>query len=250
MNLSKENDNHQDFLRLAQQQFANHTYFFTDGSKDERGNVGIGVFSHNLNHSGRLPSFFSICSAEITAIQEAIQYIVNNDLKHAVIFSDLKSALAKISRSTISANSDYLSLRTRQLIYRAVAKGFSIHLAWIPSHSNIKGNDIAHTLANIGRNHPLSNYPQADYREFQALLKHNIWIDWTNQYSEDGQFKAKLYFSSVPQPYKTPWFKDLATCSRKEIVNMCRIRSTHSLNKAHLHKIKIVDDDRCECGEI
>ncbi|CAH1998126.1 unnamed protein product [Acanthoscelides obtectus] len=49
-----------------------------------------------------------------------------------------------------SANSEYSCLTTRKLIHEAAEKGYNIELAWIPGHSNIRGNETADTLANLG----------------------------------------------------------------------------------------------------
>ncbi|CAH2000579.1 unnamed protein product [Acanthoscelides obtectus] len=51
----------------------------------------------------------------------------------------------------MDANSEYGCLTTRKLIHEAAEKGYNIELAWIPGHSNIRGNETADTLANLGR---------------------------------------------------------------------------------------------------
>ncbi|CAH1984448.1 unnamed protein product [Acanthoscelides obtectus] len=40
---------------------------------------------------------------------------------------------------------------SQQLIHEAAEKGYNIELAWISGHSNIRGNETADTLANLGR---------------------------------------------------------------------------------------------------
>ncbi|XP_074042371.1 uncharacterized protein [Leptinotarsa decemlineata] len=248
--LSKQNNNKAEFARLANLKFPNYTHFYTDGSKDTSGRVGYGIFSPTIAKvSASLPSYFSICAAEIWAIKEALRLILDQSFRRVVIFSDSKSALLKITQTAISAHSDLLSLQTKRYVLQAVHSGIAIALVWIPSHCYIPGNDTADRLASMGRYIEPTNHPQADFREFLPEIKSNLWISWSTEYSRLGQHKGVTYHSSIPAPLKKPWFNTFTTCPRDIITTITRMRSNHFLTMAHLHKIRIKEHDRCECGE-
>lgn len=99
-----------------------------------------------------MPDELEICNAEVAAIYEAVIVIIRKKLKNAIIFSDSSSAIQKISRTGVSTGSDFLTLRTRNLLLEADSVGCNIVLAWIPGHVGIQGNVVVDTLASIGRN--------------------------------------------------------------------------------------------------
>ncbi|XP_050509089.1 uncharacterized protein LOC126886263 [Diabrotica virgifera virgifera] len=154
-----------------------HIKFFTDGSVDGEGSAGFGVFSPEINYSytSRLPNYTQICAAEIVAINHALQIILKNGIKQAIICSDSKSAIQKIGRSTYSMETEHSSFMTKRGIIEAKENTVNISLAWIPGHSNIKGNMVADKLANIGRTLNVAAGITLHYSNFLPDIKHSIW---------------------------------------------------------------------------
>ena len=68
---------------------------YTDGSKDND-RVGCGLIINNLSIKQRLPSNVSIFTAEVTAIDLALDTIAESDDDHFIIFSDSLSVLLSL----------------------------------------------------------------------------------------------------------------------------------------------------------
>ncbi|XP_050508948.1 uncharacterized protein LOC126886143 [Diabrotica virgifera virgifera] len=133
--------------------YNNHTHVYTEGSIDPQTNQsGFGIYipSINYKYSSRLHNYTQICTTEIIAVYKAISVCIEKEIMKAVIFLDSKSALSKISSHKWD-QMDYVTIMTKKLLVDANNMGFSIGLEWVPGHQGIKGNEVADSLANIGR---------------------------------------------------------------------------------------------------
>ncbi|XP_072377888.1 uncharacterized protein [Diabrotica undecimpunctata] len=110
-----------------------HTIIFTDGSVDSRGSAGFGVFCPDFeySYSSKLPTQTQVCTAEIIAINHAIQFVLKKDIKRALILSDSKSAIQKIGKTSYSMETKHTSIMTKRGIIEANQQNISIILAWI-----------------------------------------------------------------------------------------------------------------------
>ncbi|KAJ8914541.1 hypothetical protein NQ315_010005 [Exocentrus adspersus] len=249
LGLSKENNNKEEFLRVANREWSDWTWIFTDASKDTENNTGIGVFAADtINFAARIPPFHDICSAETIALNYAMEKVIDKRIRRAIIFSDSKSALQKITSSGIQSKNDYRQLVTKQIITEARLNSTEIELAWIPSHSHISGNERADFLANLGTTLQPTNAPLADHKEFFPIYKENLRNSWVSRFTTISKIKGKNYAASVKTPYTTPWFKTMKA-TRKEITTLVRIRSNHCSVPAHLNRIGVKDTPNCRCGE-
>lgn len=76
-------------------------------------NVGLGIYCESYDHHARLPEFYSIFDAEITAIYLSLKFINDNNTVNALIVSDSKSSLEALTNlytkhPIISRIQDYL----------------------------------------------------------------------------------------------------------------------------------------------
>ena len=116
---------------------------YTDGSKDND-RVGCGLIINNLYIKQRLPSNASIFTAEVTAIDLALDTIAESDDDHFIIFSDSLSVLLSLHNKEMD---NPLILQLLQKLHHLSCAHKTIHLCWIPSHIGIRGNEAADMAA-------------------------------------------------------------------------------------------------------
>ncbi|XP_072375163.1 uncharacterized protein [Diabrotica undecimpunctata] len=184
-NITKNEFNLMNFVNLVKK-FHSYKKFFTDGSTDTIGNAGFGVFSPDINYSfsSKLPNHTQICTAEVTAINHAVQIIREQNITEAIIFSDSKSALQKIKKTGFSKDTEHISYLTKTGIILARNNNIKILLAWIPGHTGITGNYKADQLANIGRSLNIPMNIKLEFSNFTPYLKREIWSNWAAEWYE------------------------------------------------------------------
>jgi len=129
----------------------NMCHIFTDGSKLDIA-VGAGVFSEspnlNLNLALRLPDHCSVFQAEVSAIEALLRHEGELDLPEQAIciLSDSSAAISALKSHTLNSKTVINCLGT----LKELTERHSIHLMWVPGHSNIEGNCKADELARTG----------------------------------------------------------------------------------------------------
>ncbi|XP_023311574.1 uncharacterized protein LOC111692092 [Anoplophora glabripennis] len=245
-------NSNKEFLSIFGPKFEQHTWIFTDGSLDKnQGNVGLGVFIPSINHkfSARLPQLTQICTAEVIAINKAITICLERNLDKSVIFSDSKSALQKISSTEINKDRDHISLKTKIMLLKAEANGCEIKLAWIPGHSNIHGNLVADTLANIGRNSENQVEVELDKNDVLPTIKQQIQAKWKQEWKLSTNSRGFSYAQIIKEFPSSPWFTLFPYKDRRHLTTIIRMRTGHCLTNKHLHRIGILTHPYCECGQ-
>ena len=128
------------------EQLGNHLQIFTDGSVLESGEVGCAFVIPDLKITRRytLPTGTSIFTAELYAILMACSAV--NDLPSpplgVAVLSDSKSALRALARGG-SRNRGELQAEILFLAHQLILKGTDVFLMWLPSHTGIRGNEMA-----------------------------------------------------------------------------------------------------------
>ena len=126
----------------------NNILIFTDGSKSEKGNTGIGItFSQEeLNEIDEpLPTHTSIFQAEAIAIWKASEIIRNKNLNNLNIefYSDsqavLYSLLGRYTKNEI--------IKMCHISLNDLGVNNTVNLNWVPGHEGHEGNERADFLA-------------------------------------------------------------------------------------------------------
>lgn len=221
---------------------------FTDGSKFPN-STGCAAYDPQSTNFilFKLKKEFSVFSAELIAIREAIRYAINTPYKTIVIFSDSKSALLSIQSFHSKNTVGQIEAEIVILIEKATIKGQRISLAWIKGHSNISGNEMADYLAKRAANFgsPLSECPP--WRDIVTLVKENIRKRWALNWSYTSLTRGSFLFKNKPFPSE-PWFNRHRNLNRQEIVTFNRLRIGHTLCNAHLNRFAIVPSAQCSCS--
>ncbi|XP_045764998.1 uncharacterized protein LOC123876011 [Maniola jurtina] len=191
----------------------NNTYsgfykVYTDGSKSESG-TGAAIYdpsriSHKIFKVNN--EHISILTTELIAIFEALKYILEIDVRKAVIFTDSKSALQHIIRCTKGCSGISIAYSILSIIQDCRDKGFSIKFQWIPSHIGLSGNEEADRLANLallnGKNYNIEPHYTEVFSKFKIICFKN-WDEYFNERSLD---KGIWYRTIQSEPPRIPWF--------------------------------------------
>ncbi|XP_018396223.1 PREDICTED: uncharacterized protein LOC108774583 [Cyphomyrmex costatus] len=94
----------------------------------------------------KLPANTSIFSAELWAIYQAVQTIMDLDIFRSVIFSDSKSALEALCNPQ-GIHCNYIIYYIKKAFYEIQKQGKSVTLFWVPAHVGIPGNEAADLAA-------------------------------------------------------------------------------------------------------
>src|SRR5580765_572934 len=81
------------------------------------------------------------------AIEETVNYVLDNRLLKSLILSDSLSVLSNLQAPDCSGTINHNILRIKNSPLKCKNLGISVKLMWIPSHRGIPGNEMADSLA-------------------------------------------------------------------------------------------------------
>ncbi|XP_045482382.1 uncharacterized protein LOC123686362 [Harmonia axyridis] len=124
--------------------------------------------------------------------------------------------------------------------------GLRISCLWVPSHSQIRGNEMADKLANEGRLMPNPQRLRAGPSELWPTYKKELKALWCRYFKEVSENKGINYAQKLNcRPYITEhWFRRFER-PRKYISTLCRMRSGHCSSPPHLYRLRILDSPLC-----
>lgn len=206
---------------------------YTDGSVIDECN-GCGITSILFDQQYHLPNNTSIFSAELYAIQRAVETTPKNI---NTIFSDSLSALQELKKQ-------YSNNAIVQKIQDKVLKSTkTFKFIWIPSHIGIKGNEQADFLAKDALNKPLHNNYKYIAKDFGTAIHQETLKKWKQHWEEiPNTNKLKKIQATVPK------WKNLHQLSRKDTVKITRLRIGHTL-ATHKYILDRTTPPLCTCKE-
>ena len=209
-------------------QYHNYIDIYTDGSKANN-LVGCGIVCKNTILSYRLPTFFSVFSAEFLAVELALKLISSYSYRHFIIYTDSKSVLEALHSNSCSPS--FISVL--QLYNELCNKGFNILFCWVPAHVGIKGNEAADKAAKQAYN-PLN--ASISYPDLKLAVTMFIRKKWQREW--DGCSENKLR-EIKPNIATWPTFSP-----RKIDVILTRLRIGHS-RLTHRHLLLAEEEPTC-----
>ncbi|GIY28940.1 uncharacterized protein CDAR_110161 [Caerostris darwini] len=158
------------------------TLIYTDGSKKENKVGGVFVVyqqGREIPHKCfRLNDHSSIFLAELTAIDQAIDYTISNSLPSAKIISDVRSVLLALQNlNSLDPNITNINKKLQNF------EG-TIQLYWIKAHVGLSGNEKADDYAKEATNNPCIDITTPISVNFiKSLLKKELMAEgqdnWT-----------------------------------------------------------------------
>ena len=196
--------------------FPSYETKFTDGSKDGD-TAGSACVTPSDTYKCRLPDNASIFSAEIKAIDLALDHIEQSRSSDFIIFSDSLSVLQSLHNRHIE-NPLLLDVLLK---HNELAELNRIVFCWLPSHVGIKGNEKADIAAKSALTLNISDLkiPFTDFKPSINTFVHNKW-----QMSWNAAVFNKLH--SI-MPSLGEWQPNYRI-DRKEEVTLARLRIGHT----------------------
>ncbi|XP_062704533.1 uncharacterized protein LOC134286857 [Aedes albopictus] len=246
----KENTNKEvlrtQVLELLQTKYKDYYKIYTDASKTAMGTAIAFVDTQNNSQVARkINENYSIMNAELLAIREALRYTQEKQLDRVVILTDSKSACEAI-KNTENANDNFLVFDINQLRNQLIQR--NIKIQWIPSHIDVRGNDLADRAAVQATTQRQDMFVGLTLGDTLRLAKKEIWSKWTRLYQEISTEKGKYRFQIQNEPGTTIWCQKMDLSTHEKIM-LSRIRSGHSLTKDRKYTWKWADTENCDtCG--
>ena len=248
--ISKKRDNPELLKLVALQMISGYkleTLIYTDGSKaDEVVTAAFTIPSIDLDRKFRLCNGSSIYAAELTAIKEAVTWILNTENNkncQYVILSDSLSVLTSIKKNKSDSRPNLFNELMMQLNR---LEPNQIKMAWIPSHVDISGNERADKLAKEALN--LDNINSTKYLESQEMntfIKDYIINKWQIEYNVEKQ--GNFYKTICPLVSTNIKFSDPY---RHKEVQISRLRLGVAITNKKLFQMKKHPNGLCDTCEV
>ena len=215
-------------------------HIYTDGSKSDTG-VGCAFVYGPTTRTFTLPSQATVFTSELVAIHKALSFIeVSDDMSYTVFTDSLSSLFAMRDFNTLNpVLQDILVLLTS-----LDRTGKSVTLCWIPSHVGILGNERADAAAKRASQGESARFMPLPAKDLLPVCSSHVRLKWQEDWESTG---SKL---KAIKPRLAQWPSSMRT-SRREEVQLCRLRIGHTLGLAtHCHLLCGDSRPRCSrCGE-
>ena len=150
----------------TKEKYNRYKYIYTDGSKRREATSCAAVYKGRSKEK-HLPKGTSIFNAELCAINLALDIASEDKNNKFVIFSDSLSVLTAIKNLKLDN-----PLLTKLLIrIHNLNKSKKIILCWTPSHTGIKGNEVADLAAKAAQTLNLDTNFQFPYTDLKIKTK-------------------------------------------------------------------------------
>ena len=170
-----ESQNHQNKLKSIN----NYLIIYTDGSltKDSE-TLGAGIASSSNQKEYHLRYWNvgaqkEVCDAEIYAIYQAfnIAYAQRTRYSNLWIFSDSQAAIQRLYNHSIHNNQELVNKIHNLIIKLKQKKNLNIHICWVPSHMNIRGNELADKAAKMGTKYKRTISKEISWAHLKRKIK-------------------------------------------------------------------------------
>ena len=177
---------------------------------------GCAAIINNIFIKQRLPSNASIFTAEIKAIDLALDAIAESEDGHFIIFSDSLSVLLSLENKKLD---NHLIVNFLHKLHLLSIAHKTIIFCWIHSHIGICGNEAADVAAKESHdfNITASQVPSTDLKPHINSFIANKWQERWSSYQNNKLFKIKPTLGVWPFGFRN---------SRKEEVVLSRLSHT------------------------
>ena len=221
------------FLEVKEQYYT-HEEIYTDGSKDGEKVASAAILDGEL-YQFRLPNNSSIFSAELKAIDLALNHIEQDAYWRYIIYTDSLSVMQALEgEKTDNPLVVTLLEKLSKLCERA-----DIVFCWLPSHIGISGNEEADKAAKDALSLEILPY-KVPFNDFKPIIKKFIQNVWQQSWNDPANRNNKLF---ATKPGLGEWLPGLRINRREEII-LARLCIGHSYI-THSYLLKGEEEPQC-----
>ncbi|KAF4532733.1 hypothetical protein B566_EDAN011925 [Ephemera danica] len=235
---------------------------YTDGSKsDHKTGCAMVNFTTGEKIGYKLPEPASIFTAEATAINLALRYIITQPNNDFAILTDSKSVLLALLNTSPHAKYIWILVQIRSKLSILHVLHKTVQHIWIPAHCGIAGNEAADETAKLAAAQGEVLHIPIPHTDFFPLLTQQQTTAWKNHWTDAWQTiehnrndptVQSWYRKIVPEfpnnPYY-PWFTK-RPWNRSIISTLTRLRIGHWAFPHLLHRLRMTQSNRCDCGSV
>ena len=228
------------------QDMIHHTYkdfkrCYTDGSKTDNA-VGAAVFieDEGLALSWKLDSNHSILMAELFAIYNCLVWLLQSKvIGQFVIFTDSLAAITLIGNSLKNTHK-ILTSKIQRLLFQLRDSCTIVVIQWIPSHTNVHGNEMADLLAKNACEYDVVTFLVMELEELFVTARQNIMSHFYCQQNADKDSSCLGRLLSSVKDWD--W---LTSGNRHCDVILAKLRNNVARLNSFLHIINLSDSPHC-----
>ena len=221
------------FLEIKEKYYT-HEEIYTDGSKDGE-KVASAVILDGELYQFRLANNSSVFSAEVKAINLALNHIEQNAYWRYIIYTDSISAMKALEGEKTD---NPLVVNLLEKLSR-LCKRADIVFCWLPSNIGISGNEEADKAAKDVLSFEVLSF-KVPYNDFKPLMNNFLENVWQQSWSDPANQNNKLF---TIKPSLGEWLPGLRTNRREEII-LARLRIGHSYI-THSYLLKGDEEPQC-----
>ncbi|XP_043262640.1 uncharacterized protein LOC122403273 [Colletes gigas] len=221
------------------QEYTDKIIFFTDGSKTPNGVACAVSTEANEIGSWKMHPIARVFTAELYAIYKALMEAQNTTNSNILIGTDSLSSIMAIKAS--EPQDTLLQLIKTNLANLEIQKKMIIFV-WIPSHTSIKGNEKADTLANKKTRTADSNLHPIRLDDINRHIKQILIQKWQDEWNTTTT-QLKLIKPTVEK------WEIKTTLNRKEKTILTRLRIGHT-QLTHNHLFEKQELPKCPICKI
>lgn len=231
------------FLELDRSLYHHHIKLYTDGSHSPTPLATSAALydpATSICRTWRLPAYTDIVTAEMYAIHQALTHLHINYMRgEAVLYTDSLSSLhLLLSRHPTSSTT--LVHTIQHTLLDLHTQGWKITLQWIPSHSNIRGNEVVDAAAKMALSEVNITPLPLSLSTATHLITHKCYSTWDGSLADALRTTTmgKYCHNSSPQP----WMRKK---SRVLDVALTHLRLGHTRLTTHLYRLGLTKDPFC-----
>jgi ribonuclease HI len=177
--------------------YTNSLHIYTDGTLQQDYTSASGFYIPSINNitTTRNTNNTPILTAELIAIQHALEYTVTNtDQTNITIFTDSIESINRINQDALklTIKASQIASNIKHLV--AIHKHIKIQIVWVPSHIGIPGNEIIDQHTKTATTQQIVTNPPSDLIDIKQKIDTYITEQWQIQYNNSTKAQTyKLY---------------------------------------------------------